>query len=912
MTPERWEQVGQLYQAALEWRPGDRTAFLRRACGEDESLRLEVESLLAAEEGAADFLAAGAINDAAKALAEEKSFSPVGKLLGHYQVRSLLGAGGMGEVYLAQDTKLDRAVALKILSAEFAADKNRMRRFEQEARSAAALNHAHIAHIYEIGEAEGKHFISMEYIEGETLRNKIHREKTSLPKLLKYLAQVAAGLAKAHERGIVHRDLKPDNIMVTRDGDAKVLDFGLAKLVQPPKQTGGGDGVPSDVVTAKLSQHSTPGMVMGTVGYMSPEQAQGQVREIDHRSDIFSFGCILYEAATGLRAFEGKDVLDSLHKIVYAPTPQIKDTNAAAPDELQRIVRRCLAKEPEKRYQSIKDVGIELEELRQELKGFPEFEQTVRPAAGGRSVSRDAQAKTEGAYPSAIGTSEIGASRPTSSAEYVVSGISRHQHAALAALLVVAGIAAVSWYYFHSQNSKIAIHSIAVLPFTNVSKDTDMEYLSDGISESLINSLSQLPDVKVIARSSAFKYKGTEVDLKEVAKALGVEAILTGRVTQRGENLSISVELVNASDKTQMWGEQYDRKATDLLAVQSEIAKHIAEKLRLRLSGEEQKQLTKHYSDNVEAYQAYLKGRFYSDKSTESGLKKGIEYFNQAIAIDPNYALAWAGLANGYWEDSDIHVAPHDVMPKAKHAAMKAIAIDDTLAEGHAALAIALTAYDWDWPNAENEFRRAIELSPDYPTAHANYGWYLSLMARTEEAIAESKRATELDPLSTDYNHNLGLALYRGRRPDQAVAQFRKTLELDPNDWITRTNLGWALISQGKFTEAITELQRARQIDDNHYVLAGLGQAYALSGNRSGALKAIEQMKEWSKRRYVSPHSIALVYAGLGEKDLAFEWLEKAIEARSEHMGWLRVDPRMDPLRSDPRFTALVRRIGLQ
>ncbi|MCM3870693.1 MAG: serine/threonine protein kinase, partial [Pyrinomonadaceae bacterium] len=374
MTPERWEQVGQILQAALELQPSDRPSFLRQACGEDESLCRELESLLAAEEESADFLSAGAIDDAAKALAEEQSFSTVGKRLGHYQVLSLLGAGGMSEVYLAQDTKLDRAVALKILPAQFAADKDRMRRFEQEARSAAALNHPHIAHIYEIGDAEGKQFISMEYIEGETLSKKIHRKGTPLPKLVKYLVQVAAGLAKAHERGIVHRDLKPDNIMITRDGDAKILDFGLSKLIEPPKQTRDGDGIPSEVATAILSQHSTPGMVMGTVGYMSPEQAQGNVREIDHRSDIFSFGCILYEAATGLRAFEGKNVLDSLHKIVYAPTPQIKDTNAAAPDGLQRIVRRCLAKEPEKRYQSIKDIGIELEELQQELRDSPELE----------------------------------------------------------------------------------------------------------------------------------------------------------------------------------------------------------------------------------------------------------------------------------------------------------------------------------------------------------------------------------------------------------------------------------------------------------------------------------------------------------------------------------------------------------
>ena len=435
---------------------------------------------------------------------------------------------------------------------------------------------------------------------------------------------------------------------------------------------------------------------MGTVGYMSPEQAQGNVREIDHRSDIFSFGCILYEAATGLRAFEGKDVLDSLHKIVYAPTPQIKDTNAAAPDGLQRIVRRCLAKEPEKRYQSIKDIGIELEELQQELKGLPELEQTTQRAAAS--------------------TADIAAARPTSSAEYLVDGISRHKRAALIAVLLVAGIAAASWYYFTSQNSKVALRSIAVLPFTNTSKDADMEYLSDGISESLINSLSQIPDFKVIARSSAFKYKGTEVDVQEVAKALGVEAILTGRVIQRGDNLSISVELVNASDKTQMWGEQYDRKMSDLLAIQREIAGEIVENLKLKVSGAE-KGFAKHYTESNEAYQLYLKGRFYWNKRTPDALNKSIEYFNQAIEKDPSFALAYAGLADSYVVPAN-RIPPREKMPKAKAAAMRALELDETLAEAHASLARVLAIYDWDWTSAAKEFKRAIELNPRY--AHSS------------------------------------------------------------------------------------------------------------------------------------------------------------------------------------------------
>jgi serine/threonine protein kinase len=907
MTPERWEQVGQIYQAAVELRPDERAAFLREACGGDKSLCREVESLLAAEEEAGDFLAAGAIDDAAKALAEEQSFSPVGKRLGHYQVQALLGAGGMSEVYLAQDTKLDRAVALKILPAEFAADKDRMRRFEQEARSAAALNHAHIAHIYEIGEAQGKHFISMEYIEGETLREKIHREKTPLPKLLKYLAQVARGLAKAHERGIVHRDLKPDNVMITRDGDAKILDFGLAKLIEPLNQTGGVDGVPSELATARISQHSTPGIVMGTVGYMSPEQAQGKVREIDHRSDIFSFGCILYEAATGMRAFEGKDVLDSLHKIVYAPTPQIKDTNAAAPDELQRILRRCLAKEPEMRYQSIKDLGIELEELRQELKSVPVLEQPGQPAAGGRVVSRDAQARTEAAYPSATGTVETAAARPTSSAEYVVSGISRHKRAALAALLLV-GIAVASWYYFHSQNSKVTIRSIAVLPFTNVSKDTEMEYLSDGISESLINSLSQLPDLKVIARSSAFTYKGKETDLKEVADALGVEAILIGRVTQRGDNLSISVELVNASDKTQMWGEQYDRKMSDLLAIQREIAGEIVEKLEVKVSADG-KGFAKRYTESNEGYQLYLKGRFYWNRRTAEALKKSIEYFNQAIEKDPGFALAYAGLADTYVVPAT-RLPPREAMPKAKAAALRALELDESLAEAHASLARVLASYDWDWTSAEKEFRRAIELNPQYAVAHQWYGGFLGVMGRTNDSIQERKRAHELDPLSLTINFELGLAFYYARDYDKAIEQFQKTLELDQNFPPANVFLPAAYEQKGMYDEAVAQFKKAIP-GGSEWTHSGLGHVYAVSGRKSEARKILDELKQVAKQQYVPAPGIALIYAGLGEKDQAFDWLEKGYEEHSFQMQHLNIEPRWDSLRSDPRFQDLVRRIGL-
>ncbi len=908
MTPERWEQVGQLYEAALELPHNERTPFLRKACGEDDSLCREVESLLAVEEESADFLAAGAIDDAAKALAMDKSASLVGKRLSHYQVRSLLGVGGMGEVYLAQDTKLDRAVALKILPDQLAADKNRMRRFEQEARSAAALNHPHIAHIYEIGEAEGKHFISMEYIDGETLSDKIHRDTTPLANLLKYLAQVAGGLAKAHEKGIVHRDLKPDNVMITRDGYAKILDFGLAKLIETRPETVAADEVPNEVATIKLAQHSTPGMVMGTVGYMSPEQAQGRVREIDHRSDVFSFGCILYEAATGLRAFRGEDMLDSLHKIVYAPTPQIKDTNPKAPEDLQRIVRRCLAKEPEKRYQSIKDLGIELEELAQELQAVPESEQIVRAAAGRTATRSDVPTKTERNSSSGMGTAGSGAPHPTSSAEYVVSGISHHKRAALVAVVVVLGIAAAGWFYFRSQNSQIAVHSIAVLPFMNVSKDTEMDYLSDGISESLINSLSQLPGIKVIARNSAFKYKGTDLDLKEVAKALGVDAILTGRVTQRGENLAISVELVNAGDKTQIWGEQYTRKPTDLLQVQAEISREIADSLRLRLNADQQRQLAKRSIVKPAAYEMLLKGRFYWNKGANEDRKKGIDYYEQAISIDPNYALAYAELANAYSIlGNDGVIDPQEAVHRAEDAGVKALDLDADLSEAYNALAYN-KQLAWDWAEAERQYKRAIELNPNYADAHASYSTFLSLLGRREQAIGEAKRAKELDPISIRINIGVFITLFMTRQYDQALDILRQMHELDPNHPLTHIYSGYTYAAMGRYPEAIAaykEGMRLGNIDESLRLY--LGYAYAKAGQREEAQAILGEVQK--TKQYVSPAEFAILYVGLGENDQAFQLLERAYAAHDVQLQYLNADPHFDSLHSDPRFVDLIRRM---
>jgi serine/threonine-protein kinase len=827
--------------------------------------------------------------------------------LSHYRIGSKIGAGGMGEVYLAQDTKLDRRVALKILPAEVASNRDRMERFVREAKSAAALNHPHIAQIHEIGEHDGTHFIVMEFIDGVTLREKIHRERTELRKLLKYLQQVAEGLSKAHAAGIVHRDLKPDNIMITRDGFAKVLDFGLAKLVEK-RGPGLGQSGGSDAPTEVMQQPSVPGTVMGTVGYMSPEQAQGKTNEIDQRSDIFSFGCILFEAVTGHKAFEGKDAIDVLNKIIREPVPPISNFRPDAPNHLQRIVRRCLAKDPEDRYQTIKDVAIELRELRRELE-VAGVDTAVPPARSETSAGPGAETGGGASTGSAPGS----ITAPASSAEYIVSGIKQHKFAAtIAAVLLVAG-AIGAGFYLHARNTEVAIESIAVLPFENRSNDPDADYISDGITESINNSLTRLPNLKVIPHSVAFHYKGKPMDAQKFGDELRVNAVLIGRVVQRGDNLTISVELDDVRNGKQLWGEQYNRKLADLLAVKSDIAREVSQRLRSQLSAEDQQKLTKGSTENSEAYQLYLKGNYYTSKFTNEGFGKGIDYFNQAIAADPNYALAYSGLAFNYNNAGDWMTPPKEAAPKAKDAARRALAIDDTLADAHLSLATTAHWYEWDWATAEREYKRAIELSPNDPRPHGYYSWYLATMGRTDQALAEAKRGQQLDPVSLEANLFLGSILVFTRQYDQAIEQLRSGIELDPTYWYAHDFLGRAYEQKGSLPEAIAEFQRAVELEkDNAENWSNLGHAYALSGKRAEAQKIIDQLKELSAHSYVAPYNLAAIYAGLGDKDQAFAWLDRAYADRSGFLAfYFRTDAHMDSLRSDPRFAELLRRVGL-
>ncbi|MGQ0762497.1 MAG: protein kinase domain-containing protein [Acidobacteriota bacterium] len=834
-----------------------------------------------------------------------------GTRLGRYEIRSKLGEGGMGEVYLTQDTKLDRKVALKILPAELAANQDRMRRFVQEAKAAAALNHPNIATIHEIGESDGVNYIAMEFIDGTTLREKIHQEQTDLRKLLRFLQHVAEGLVKAHAAGIVHRDLKSDNVMITRDGHAKILDFGLAKLIEQPPISGGDS---SEVATAVMPQHSTPGAVMGTVGYMSPEQAQGKTKEIDQRSDIFSFGCILFEAVTGKKPFEGDSIVKSLHMVIYEPAPSLTEFNPSAPTELQRIVRRCLAKDPDERYQSIKEVAIELKQLRRELEGAGLDTTVPPPSRSGAPLCASHSSSLDSALSHSSVPSPSLQTR-ASSAEYVVSGIRQHKLATVLVVFALIAGAIAFGLYLHARNSEVAIESIAVLPFENKSGNADSEYLSDGLAESLIYRLSQLPNLKVSPTSSVVRYKGKETDVQKIGSELGVNAIMSGRMVQRGDNLTISVELVDARTNKLIWGEQYERKLSDLLTTQREIAAAIAQKLQLKLAGNDAKGITKRYTNNNEAYQLYLKGRFYFARRTKDNMFKSIELFKQAVSLDPNFALAYVGIAESYSTiPSYPYASPAECVPQAKAAVARALEIDPELPEAHTVAAMIAATHDWDYPQAEREFKRSLELDPNLAITHYRYGWtYLSPLGRHDEAIAEMKRAMELEPLSIMQGANFAAVLMYAGRFDEAIGQARKTYELDPSHIGAQNWLCHTLNAKGLYADAISvgEKAEAAQPTTVNSFNACLGLAYRRSGQQERSRALLAKIKEAEKTRYVMSYWSAIHFADLGEKEAAWAELEKGYRNRDWFMQRLKTDPFIEPLRSDPRYKEMLKRLNL-
>lgn len=819
----------------------------------------------------------------------------ISQTISHYRIVKKLGAGGMGVVYLAEDTSLGRKVAIKFLPSESAADEQAKKRLIREAQSAAALDHPNICAIHEVAEEDGQSFIVMQYVEGETLATLIQRQPLELREVLDIAVQIADALAEAHSRGMIHRDIKPQNIMLTARRQVKVMDFGLAKAVK--------DRSALETEAETQSLLSEPGAIVGTVPYMSPEQVRGE--SLDVRSDLFSFGSVLYETISGHQPFGAENAAATLSAILTREPPLLARYSREIPQELERIVTKALRKDREERYQTAKDLLIDLKSLRHHLELEAELERSKEPVS---VATTGGQAIGETTNQQAASTQEA-LGPATSSIEHVISRVRRHKLRFAGLALALLGLAGIGVYLLASGGA--TIDSVAILPFVNVSADPNMEYLSDGITESLISNLSQLPGLKVMSRNSAFRYKGRDVDPQAVGRELKVRAVLTGRLVQRGDGLAISLELVDTRDNRQLWGEQYNRKLSDILAVQAEISREVSDKLRLRLTGAEQKQLAKHYTENTEAYRLLLKGRYFSNKRTEEGLRKGIDYFNQAIALDANYALAYTELANGYGLLANFYALPaKEAFSKAKAAALKAVELDDTLAEAHASLAGIKFFYDWDWAGSEREARRAIDLNSNLPTI--GYAQYLAAMGRFDEALEIAKRAQELDPLSVVINSNVGRIFYLKRQYEEAIDQYGRTIEMEPNHFLSRRRRGMAYLQKKLYEDAIAEVQRSRVLSgDTTEEIGYVGYAYAVSGKRSEALGIINELTEQSKRRYVSPYVMALIYTGLGDKDHAFEWLDKAYEARDNSLIYLKVEPSLDPLRSDPRFADLLRRMNL-
>jgi serine/threonine-protein kinase len=871
VTTERWQHIERLFHGALEREPAERSAFLAEACVDDDHLRGEVESLITAHKSAGDFLETPAIK--VEALAGQATFV-AGQDLGHYRILDLLGEGGMGEVYLAEDKRLGRRVAVKLLPGHLERDATRLRRFEREARAAAALAHPNVCVIHDVAEtADGHHFITMEHVEGETLRERIGHGRTTLEESLDTAIQVASALAAAHAAGIVHRDIKPENIMVRPDGQIKVVDFGLAKLTE-------GESALFEPKTAtKLPAKTDPGMILGTVSYMSPEQVRGRL-DVDGRADIWSLGVVLYEMVADRLPFDGATPSHTIVAITDQEPPPLSQFADNVPQSLEEIVKRALAKEPAARYQTAGQMLAELKELNERIEIGARLE---------RSTARES------------------AHRPPRNGKRYPRGV------ALALAAVAAAVAGIAYFYFSRDDRSGA--SLAILPLVNANADPNMEYLSDGITESLINSLSQLPQLRVPARTTVFRYKGKDVDPQAVGRDLNVNTVLTGEVAQRGGTLVFQLELVDTRDGSQLWGQQYSRKISDIPRVQQEISREIAETLRLRLTGEQQRQVVKSYTENTDAYHEYWKGRYRSNQRTETGLETAIQHYQRAIDYDPNYALAYSGLADSYTALGYLSsLAPHDSFRIAKEMAAKALELDSKLAEPHTSLAYAKLYYDWDWDGAESHFQEAIKLNSNYATAHHWYSVYLTAMGRHTAARAAIERAQELDSRSLVIATDVGFESYYSGEYDQAIKQLQSVLEVEPRFPLAHLWLGRAYQEKAMYQQAIAEYQKAEAgLRNWPPAKAAVGHAYGLCGKTVEARRVLDELNEMAKEkdRYVTPYATALVYAALGEKDQAFAALNKAYGERSHWLVWLELDPRWGELRADPRFAELVQLIGL-
>jgi serine/threonine-protein kinase len=778
--------------------------------------------------------------------------SMIGQTISHYKILEKIGEGGMSVVYRAEDTTLRRHVALKFPSEQVLADEAKKARFIQEARASAALDHPNICTLHEIDEAEGKTFISMAYVDGQSLYEKIQSGPLSVDEAVDISIQAAQGLYEAHEKGIVHRDIKSGNIMVTHSGQVKIMDFGLAKLAGETTET-------------RLTQQ---GAIMGTVDYMSPEQAKGE--PVDYRTDIWSLGVVMYEMLAGELPFKGGNAQAVIHSILYEEPKCLRDLRGDVPATLEQTVQKMIQKGPSNRYDSMKALIAELKSLSLKLSLSKEH-----------AVPKQARLKAVGV---------------------------------LAAIIACVGIYALLYLQPWAVQEK-GLSSIAVLPFTDMSPDKDQEYFCDGMAEELINALTQIRDLHVIARTSAFSFKAKDVTVRDIGSQLNVATILEGSVRKAGDKLRITAQLVDTESGHHLWSESYDRDMGDVFAIQGEITSAIVDRLKPKLLGQEKTRLAKRQTVDLEAYDLYLKGLYFQNKRSEMDLKKAIEYFEQAIVRDPDYALAYAGLALSYGILPIYStLPPKEAVQKGKDAARKALQIEKNLAEAHESLGVIKTRYDWDWEGGEREYKQAIELNPGYAMAHKGYSFNLLFRGRFDEAIKEIEQALELDPVSAVVNYDLGIICLHAGRFNRAINASKRALDMDPSLIYAHGNIGTAYLHKSMYKEALAEFQKEREVSRGAHAWAevGIGHVYAKIGKADEAQKLLHDLLERSKTEYVSPYILACFHFVLGKNDDGFTLLDQAYLEQDHWLCWLKtIHPDFDSVRSDPKYTALLRKMNL-